>query len=57
MISIYGCVDKDLHLCEIMDLDIRSTPKKEKKLLELSGNELVLIACTVRESMLKKSSR
>ena len=41
-------IDMDLHLYEMMDLGIRSTPK-QKLMLEPSGSELVPIASTVKK--------
>ena len=48
-----GEIDRDLHFYEIMDPDIRSTPKQQL-MLEPSGSELVPIASTVKESILRK---
>ena len=49
-----GEIDRDLHLYEMMDPNIRSTPKQQL-MLELSGSELVPITSTVKESILRKS--
>ena len=43
-----GEIDRDLHFYEIMDPDIRSTPKQQL-MLEPSGSELVPIVSTVKE--------
>ena len=51
-----GEIDRDLHLYEMMDPDIRSTPK-QKLMFEPSGSELVPITSTVKKSILRKSSR
>ena len=51
-----GEIDRDLHLYEMMDHDIRSTPK-QKLMFEPSGSELVPITSTVKKSILRKSSR
>ena len=51
-----GEIDRDLHLNEMMDPDIRSTPKQQL-MLEPSGSELIPIASIVKELMLRKSSR
>ena len=49
-------IDRDLHLYEMMNLNIRFTPEQQL-MLKSSGSELVLVASTVKESMLRKSSR
>ena len=49
-------IDRDLHLYEMMDLDIRSIPKQQL-MRESNGSELVLVASIVKESMLRKSSQ
>ena len=49
-------IDRDLHLYEMMDPNIRSTPKQQL-MLEPSGSELIPITSTVNESMLRKSSQ
>ena len=49
-------IDRDLHLYEMMDPNIRSTPKQQL-MLEISGSELVPIASTIKESILRKSFR
>ena len=48
-------IDRDLHLYEMMNLNIRFTPEQQL-MLKSSGSELVLVASTVKESMLRKSS-
>ena len=48
-----GQIDRDLHLYEMMDRDIRST-FKQQLMLEPSGSELAPIAITAKESMLRK---
>ena len=50
-----GEIDRDLHLYEMMDPDIRSTPKQQL-MLEPSGSDLVPIASIVKELILRKSS-
>ena len=42
-----GEIDRDLHLYEMMDPGIRSTPKQQL-MPEPSGSELVPIASTVK---------
>ena len=54
--STTGKIDKDLHLYEMMDPKIRSL-LEQQLMLKLSGSELGLVASTVKESMLRKSSR
>ena len=49
-----GEIDRDLHLYEMIDLNIISIPK-QRLILELSGNELVPIASIVKEPMLRKT--
>ena len=49
-------IDRDLHLYEMMNLNIRFTPEQQL-MLKSSGSELVLVASTVKESMLRKSSQ
>ena len=49
-------IERDLHLYEMMDLDIRSIPKQQL-MRESNGSELVLVASIVKESMLRKSSQ
>ena len=49
-----GEIDRDLHLYEMMNPDIRSTPEQQ---LMLESSELVLLANTVKESVLRKSSQ
>ena len=51
-----GEIDRDLHFYEIMDPNIRSTPKQQL-MLEPSESELVPIASIVKESILRKSSQ
>ena len=51
-----GEIDRDLHLYEMIDPDIRSTPKQQL-MLEPSESELVPITSIVKESMLRKSSQ
>ena len=48
-------IDKDLHLYEMMDPNIRSTPKQQL-MFEPNGSELVPRASIVKYSMLRKSS-
>ena len=48
-----GEIDRDLHLYEMMDPEIRSIPEHQL-MLESSGSELVLVASIVKESMLIK---
>ena len=50
-----GESDRDLHLYEMMDPEIKSIPEHQL-MLESSGSELVLVASIVKESMLRKSS-
>ena len=49
-------IDKDLHLYEMMDPKIRSI-LEQQLMFKLSGSELGLVPNTVKESMLRKSSR
>ena len=49
-----GEIDRDLHLYEMIDLNIISIPKQQL-ILELSENELVPIASIVKEPMLRKT--
>ena len=49
-----GEIDRDLHLYEMMDPDIRSIPEQQL-MLESSGTKLVLVASIIKESMLRKS--
>ena len=49
-----GEIDRDLHLYEMIYLNIISIPKQQL-ILELSGNELVPIASIVKEPMLRKT--
>ena len=51
-----GEIDRDLHLYEMMDPDIRSI-LEQQLMLKSSGSELGLVASTTKESMLRKSSR
>ena len=53
---IVGKVDKVLHFYEMMDPDIRFIPEQQL-MFESNESELVLIASTVKELMLRKSSR
>ena len=54
--STMAKIDKDLHLYEMMDPDIRSI-LEQQLMLKSSGSELGLVASTTKESMLRKSSR
>ena len=49
-----GEIDRDLHLYEMIYLNIISIPKQQL-ILELSENELVPIASIVKEPMLRKT--
>ena len=48
-----GEIDRDLHLYEMMDPEIRSI-LEHQLMLESSGCELVLVTSTVKELMLRK---
>ena len=51
-----GEIDRDLLFFLMIRRPPRSTPEQQL-MFESSGSELVLVAITVKESMLKKSSR
>ena len=53
--SCMGEIDMDLHLYEMMNPGIRST-LEQQLMFESSGSELVLVASTIKKSMLRKSS-